>query len=108
MEWGLIALAVFVAIAVIASYLDTTARIARIEHKLNLLLKHSGVDVLKGLELSDRVKEIARDPGRKIEAIKLYRDESGAGLAQAKEAVEAYINSLCSAPRSIRSPAPVV
>ncbi|MBI1918362.1 MAG: ankyrin repeat domain-containing protein [Planctomycetes bacterium] len=48
----------------------------------------------KGPPLSDRVKEIARDRYRKIEAIKVYREETGAGLAEAKEAVEAYINSL--------------
>lgn len=43
---------------------------------------------------SDRVKEIARDPGRKIEAIKAYREETGAGLAEAKAAVEAYVDGL--------------
>jgi hypothetical protein len=44
--------------------------------------------------LSERVKELARDPGRKIEAIKAYREETGAGLAEAKEAVEAYLGTL--------------
>ncbi len=38
--------------------------------------------------MSDRVKELASDPSRKIEAIKLYREETGLGLAEAKEAVE--------------------
>ncbi len=94
MDSGLIGLSVFIALIVIGSYLDTKARSARIEHKLNLLLRHSGIDLLEGLPLSDRVKEIARDPPRKIEAIKIYREETGAGLAKAKEAVEAYINSL--------------
>ena len=54
----------------------------------------SGAVVNTGSPPSDRVKEIARDPARKIEAIKLYREETGAGLADAKAAVEAYINSL--------------
>jgi len=40
------------------------------------------------------VKELARDPSRKIEAIKVYRDESGASLYDAKQAVEDYIASL--------------
>jgi hypothetical protein len=44
--------------------------------------------------LSDRVKELARDPNRKVEAIALHREETGADLAEAKAAVEAYINSL--------------
>jgi hypothetical protein len=43
--------------------------------------------------LSDRVKQLASDPTRKIEAIKVYREETGAGLAEAKEAVEAFNNS---------------
>lgn len=44
--------------------------------------------------LSDRVKDIARDPSRKIEAIQAHREETGAGLAETKDAVEAYINGL--------------
>jgi hypothetical protein len=43
--------------------------------------------------LSNRVKELAADPARKIEAIQVYREETGASLADAKEAVEAFINS---------------
>jgi hypothetical protein len=43
--------------------------------------------------LSDRVKEIASDPSRKIEAIQAYREETGASLADAKEAVESFISS---------------
>jgi ribosomal protein L7/L12 len=42
--------------------------------------------------LSERVKLLAGDPAKKIEAIKVYRDETGAGLAEAKEAVEEFIN----------------
>ena len=94
MEWGLVGLAVGIALAMLVSYLDTKARVARIESKLNLLLRHSGIDVTKGLPLSDRVKELARHPTRKIQAIKVYREETGAGLAEAKAAVEAYIHSL--------------
>lgn len=37
---------------------------------------------------SARVGELLRQ-GRKLEAIKLYREQTGAGLAQAKDAVEA-------------------
>jgi hypothetical protein len=37
---------------------------------------------------SDEVKVLARTPGRKIAAIKLYRDQTGAGLRDAKEVVE--------------------
>lgn len=43
--------------------------------------------------LSERCKEAARDPARKIEAIKIYREETGLGLREAKAAVEAFIAS---------------
>jgi hypothetical protein len=42
--------------------------------------------------LSDRVKELASDPTKKIEAIKVYRAETGTDLAQAKAAVDAFTN----------------
>jgi hypothetical protein len=76
------------------SHRDTASRMRRLEHKLNLLLQHQGVDVLEGITLSDRVKDLARDPSRKIEAIKLYREETGVGLADAKSAIEAFTNGL--------------
>jgi hypothetical protein len=43
--------------------------------------------------LSERVKEIASDPLRTIEAIRVYREETGASLEDAKEAIEAFIRS---------------
>jgi ribosomal protein L7/L12 len=44
--------------------------------------------------LSQRVKDIASRPGGKIAAIKAYRDETGAGLKDAKDAVEGWLASL--------------
>jgi ribosomal protein L7/L12 len=64
------------------------------ERKLNALLQHAGLDPTEGFKLSDRVKNLARDPRRKIEAIKVYREETGTSLVEAKEAVETFINSL--------------
>ena len=46
----------------------------------------------ESLELSERVKTIADEPKRFIEAIKVYREETGAGLAEAKVAIEAYVH----------------
>jgi ribosomal protein L7/L12 len=43
--------------------------------------------------LSQHVKDIARKPGSKIAAIKAYRDETGAGLKDAKDAVEGWLAS---------------
>lgn len=69
-----------------------TARIARIERKLDAILRHMHVDTADECHgLSDEVRRLA-DAGKKIEAIALYRKESGAGLAEAKDAVEGYQN----------------
>jgi ribosomal protein L7/L12 len=39
------------------------------------------------------VQELARHPRRKIQAIKLHREQTGVGLREAKEAVESFIES---------------
>ena len=44
------------------------------------------------VELSDRVRAIADEPERFIEAIKAYQEESGVGLAAAKSAIETYLH----------------
>jgi hypothetical protein len=67
------------------------ARLRRIEQKLDLLLKHSGIpfdDINKALP--DEAQDLA-DRGEKIAAIKAYREATGAGLVEAKEAVEVYM-----------------
>lgn len=66
-------------------------RDSHIERKLDLLLRHYSLDPNQNPPLSERVWELARDPSRKIEAIKAYREETGCGLAEAKKAVEAFI-----------------
>jgi sirohydrochlorin ferrochelatase len=68
------------------------ARLGRVESRLNLLLRQFNIDPAPGSLLSDRVRDLAEDPARKIEAIKVYCEETGAGLAEAKAAVESYIN----------------
>ncbi len=91
MEW---IAPVVVFVGVLAIWLTVTQireRLVRSERKLNALLRHFSIDPAPGL--SDRVRDLARDPMRKIEAIKVYREETGASLAEAKEAVEAFINS---------------
>ncbi len=64
-------------------------RLATLERNLDALLRHLNVDPLAPPgPPSDRVKELATDPERKIEAIRLYRRETGADLRQAKSMVE--------------------
>jgi ribosomal protein L7/L12 len=63
----------------------TDRRIARVERKLDLIIDHLGLQP-DDPELS-QVTAFLRD-GKKIQAIKAYREATGAGLAEAKEAVE--------------------
>ena len=69
------------------------ARLRRLEAKLDLILKHLGLEydpaTLGGL--SEEVKALADDPARRIAAIKLHRKQTGLGLREAKDAVDAYI-----------------
>ncbi|MEV5342244.1 hypothetical protein AB0K93_27750 [Streptomyces sp. NPDC052676] len=81
-----------VALALLAAVIGSEARLSRldkrlkrIEHKLDLLAGH--LDVRADDPGLDEVAALVRD-GRTIEAIKKYRDVTGAGLREAKEAVE--------------------
>jgi ribosomal protein L7/L12 len=56
-------------------------------------LQHLGIpldDLAAPAELPEEIRRLA-DAGRKIEAIKAHREAFGSGLAEAKEAVEAYL-----------------
>ena len=64
----------------------TPPAVARIERKLDLLLEHLGIQVPDGLSPRVRAAIMA---GRKIEAIKLHREETGLGLREAKDRIEA-------------------
>jgi ribosomal protein L7/L12 len=69
-------------------------RLARLERKVDAILKHLGITVPDpaGPEgLSEEVRRLADDPREKIRAIKLHRDQTGLGLKEAKDAVEAYM-----------------
>jgi ribosomal protein L7/L12 len=100
--WQLVLASLIILVILTLSILLTTALLAasirpdlaRLDRKVNLLLKHMNIPYETAFELSERVKELARDPSRKIAAIKAYREETGAGLAEAKEAVEAWIRSV--------------
>ncbi|MEU8875044.1 ribosomal protein L7/L12 [Streptomyces javensis] len=60
-------------------------RADRIERKLDLILDHLDIQVAEpGME---RVVALVRQ-GKKIEAIKVYRELTDAGLKEAKDAVE--------------------
>lgn len=64
-----------------------SGRLARLERKVDRILDHLGIGG------PDPPPEGVADllaQGRKIEAIKVYREKTGVGLAEAKAAVEAY------------------
>src|SRR5947209_6751832 len=64
------------------------AALVNIYDKLDQIAKRFAKSGLgRNAPLSDRVKQLARDPLGKIEAIKVYREETGMGLAEAKEAI---------------------
>ena len=65
-------------------------RLARVEQKLDLLLTHAGLDYTPAPKAAWQALA-DEGPARKIAAIKAYREETGAGLAEAKRAVEEYI-----------------
>ncbi|MFF5477089.1 ribosomal protein L7/L12 [Streptomyces sp. NPDC012935] len=82
----------FIALVAIVGFVSVESRIsradrrvARVERKLDLILDHLG------LRDDDprmaKVVALLRDD-KKIQAIKEYREITGAGLAEAKEAVE--------------------
>ena len=69
------------------------ARLFRVEAKLDLLLKHAGIAYDPKVAVRPSVQD-ALQRGNKIEAIKLYREATGVGLAEAKKDVEAIQISL--------------
>ncbi|MET9604775.1 hypothetical protein ABZZ17_06860 [Streptomyces sp. NPDC006512] len=58
----------------------------RLERRLGLVLDHFGIEEPEPARL-DEVRALMRD-GRTVSAVKLYRAITGAGLLEAKQAVE--------------------
>jgi hypothetical protein len=56
---------------------------------LDLILDHLGIHDVP--QPKPAWQELADDPGQKIMAIKVYREEYHVGLVEAKKAVEDYI-----------------
>jgi hypothetical protein len=63
-------------------------RLRTVEHNLSALLRHFNIDPLALAPPSDRVKQLAADPARKIEAMRVYRQETGADLRAAKAVID--------------------
>ncbi len=72
---------------------DLSQRLRRIEAKLDRILTHLDIridDIADDPGLNPMVRELA-EKGRKIEAIRAYREETGSGLKEAKDAVDAFL-----------------
>lgn len=70
---------------------DIERRLARVERKLDRILDHLGLEFDNRQALEAEVKpEILRaiDDGNKIDAIKRYRQSTGASLAEAKRLID--------------------
>lgn len=65
--------------------LALAAKLTTIERKLDAIMAHLGIEH-DGHDMNDIRDLIAA--GKKLAAIKLYRERTGAGLAEAKDAVE--------------------
>ncbi|MFJ7155165.1 ribosomal protein L7/L12 [Streptomyces sp. NPDC101118] len=65
---------------------EVARRADRLDRKLDLIMAHLGISEPEPAGL-DRVRALLRD-GKKIEAIKVYRELTGEGLKEAKDAVE--------------------
>jgi len=61
-------------------------RLARIERQLALIMQRLEIEEAEPA-MPGVVEQL--EQGKKIQAIKVYREQTGAGLAEAKEAVEA-------------------
>jgi hypothetical protein len=62
-------------------------KLSSVDAKLDLLLKHAGLEYDPYKNLPPAVVEALRS-GKKIEAIKCYRQASGVGLKEAKDFIE--------------------
>jgi ribosomal protein L7/L12 len=71
---------------------EDAARLRRVERKLDLILAHLGISHVEGdgEQLPEEARVLA-DRGETIAAIKVVREESGLGLAEAKRAVDSYL-----------------
>jgi hypothetical protein len=66
-------------------------QLGRVERKLDLILKHLGLETTLAIEAPAQVQELALT-GRKVEAIKVLRESNPwMGLKEAKDYVEGLI-----------------
>jgi ribosomal protein L7/L12 len=70
-------------------YIDLRNRLVRLEGQVAFLYEHLGMTFVPEEQLTDDPKIVAAlKRGNLLEAIKLYREITGAGMEEAKKAIE--------------------
>jgi ribosomal protein L7/L12 len=72
----------------IALLSNRTRHMQDVERKLNLILAHFGIDPTAQIAPSSDVLSLAADPRQRIEAIKAYRMQTGAGIKEAAAVID--------------------
>jgi ribosomal protein L7/L12 len=68
--------------------------VTKLERKIAFLLDHLRLDYPEESDpgITQEIRDLVR-MGRKIDAIKVYREETGVGLKEAKEAIDSLYRS---------------
>jgi hypothetical protein len=80
-----VGITVFLLVWVTVMLGQTANRVGRLQRMLDLLVKHAGINVM---DIAVHEAQALVREGKKIEAIKVYRDYTGASLVDAKTVVE--------------------
>jgi hypothetical protein len=76
-----------------SSLRSVSQRLRGLERDASALLRHFNIDPTIVGPPSEEVKRLARDPRQKIEAMRLFRRETGADVKTARETIEALAGS---------------
>jgi ribosomal protein L7/L12 len=81
-------LALLLIVNALAFFFSHSRRMRDVDRKLNLVLTHLGIDPTAHVAPSSYVMSLAADPRQRIEAIKAYREQTGAGLKEAVAVID--------------------
>ncbi len=83
----LLAILVLVFLSLFARGGGNSVRLRSVERKLDLILTQLGIEPDEGLD--EQLKQLVRS-GQKLEAIKMYRQQAGVGLKEAKDYIDRH------------------
>lgn len=95
MEWDVLIYGSLAAIAVITIHklLNTVEKLERKMKRMEICfdLLFERLDIDASTQIPERIKQLALNPRRRVEAIALYREETGATLQQSAEVIRTYV-----------------